>query len=85
MVCCVIQSDGAVRENLIPLPLANQQTLSHFLVRLASNRLHLYGRGGKSDPAPAGLTFGSVNADQSQTKHFMSMRVSPDINTYVLL
>lgn len=71
LVCCVTQPDGAVRENLSSLSLANQQTLSHFLVPLDTYKLHLCRWGGKQ-VSPAGLTFSRVNADESQTKHFKS-------------
>lgn len=51
--CSAILSEGAVRKNLISRPLANQQTLAHFLVWLAKYRRHLCGRKKKkSHPAP---------------------------------
>lgn len=83
MVCWVSQSDDAVRKNLIYLPLANQQPgLISWFDWSHTGRVCV---NWKKRRGPAGPTFDSVDADESQTKHFMSMHISPVINTYVLL
>lgn len=84
VVSCVIQSDGAVRENLISLPLANHQSPVSFPGSTGHIQTAFVWMGEKKQAGPTHLTFGRVNAGQKQTKHFMSMHISPDINTYVL-